>query len=220
MIYDDTFHRPLQHLHLSVSTHPASRNACSRSSPRTSQDQAILANSWLQRNKPPLGAVIGKATTWVFPGFPTKPPHKKKNRGMRHVCFFHVFLCGNILMYIYIYIYNEIFMLFAHRLWEKKHARELTCPPFFYDVSFPPPQKKGSQGGKGVCAVRCDRSPGGFSTPELQNPLLPSWPWLPLGSHLRAWDLSHWAQTHRGGRWGRSTRLHPGTLAFEAKNCE
>ena len=134
---------------------------------------------------------------------PPNPPTKKKT-GACGMCVFFMFFCVGI--FLCIYIYNEIFMLFAHRLWEKKHARELTCPPFFYDVSFPPPPKKGSQGGKGVCAVRCDRSPGGFSTPELQNPLLPSWPWLPLGSHLRAWDLSHWAQTHRGGKMG---KIHP-----------
>ena len=190
--------------------YPASRNGCSRSSPRTSQDQAILANSWLQRTnhlwEPSLEHSFQKQQHGCFRFSHQPSPPKKKHEHRHAACvFFHVFFVWeNIHLYNYI-----IHFRFAHRLWEKKHARELTCSPLFYDVPFP---KKRSQ------AVIV--SPGGFLTPELQNPLLPSLPWLPLGSHLRAWDLSHWLKPTGGGRWGRSTRLHPGTLAFEAKNCE
>lgn len=172
--------------------YPASRNGCSRSSPRTSQDQAILANSWLQRTNHLWESSLEHSFQEQQHGcfrFPhqTPPQKKKKKTGASAcgMCVFSMFFCMGI------FLCNEIFILFAHRLWEKKHARELTCPPYKMMFLRVPRLEK-------VLAVRCEPSPGGFLTPELQNPLLPSLLWLPLGSHLRAWDLSHWVQTQGG----------------------
>ena len=47
---------------------------------------------------------------------PPNPPTKKKT-GACGMCVFFMFFCVGI--FLCIYIYNEIFMLFAHRLWEK-----------------------------------------------------------------------------------------------------
>ena len=87
------FHKPLQHLHLLNVSYPASRNGCSRSSPRTSQDQAIFANSWPENPKGVIMSILKKMDFW-FP--PPPPPQKKK-----YVSSFSVFAGQNILTFIF-----------------------------------------------------------------------------------------------------------------------
>lgn len=127
--------------------YPASRNGCSRSSPRTSQDQAILANSWLQRTnhlwEPSLEHSFQKQQHGCFRfSHQPSPPKKNMSIGMRHVCFSMFFLCGKIFTYII-----TLFILDLHIDCGKKTRPGTNMSPLFYDVPFP---KKRSQGGKGV----------------------------------------------------------------------
>lgn len=153
-------------------------------------------------------SILFKSNNMGVSGFPTKPPHKKrkKKQGHRHaacVCF----PCFFVWEYSYVMKYSFYLHIFFVG---KKHARELTCPPFFMMFLFP---KKGPKVGKGVsCSL--------WSFP---------WSWAPKSSasifalaafRIASESLGPHGFKPTGGRWGRSTRLHPGTLAFEAKNCE